>query len=736
MSTIIKNTRLSDLIWDIANLLRGPYRPPQYRKVMLPFIVLRRIDLVLAPYKEPVLALDKKLQAGIQAAGSPQQEETLRTVREQRLAQTALPGQKNQLYNTSPLDWEKITEQTTDHAANLTDYLNAFSPQARGIFERFELEAQVAKLAENNLLYRVMKEFERPDIDLHPDRVTNLQMGYVFEDLVRRFNEQANEEAGDHFTPREVIELMTNLIYDADQETDLFTPGIFRKIYDPTCGTGGMLSVSEKLILERNPAANLELYGQEYNPESWSICQSDMLIKQERISNIAFGDTLGNGKTADAFPNEQFHYMLANPPFGVDWKKQQDIVEKEYDTFGFAGRFGAGLPAITDGALLFLQHMVSKMVAPPGEGDTGSKIAVVFNGSPLFTGDAGSGPSNIRRYIIENDWLDTIVALPDQLFYNTGIYTYVWIVTNRKPARRRGQVQLIDATRHFEKMGKSLGNKRNRISKAQIQEISRLYSDYANDATATVLDDGEHRQRVVGKLFDNRDFGFLKVTVDRPLRLRFDFMAEKLAGLADTRAFQKLATSRKRKEALAQQEIATGRALQAQLPELAATLADGSTTKQRPEATKKIKAAARTYKIKLTAPLRKAFLEVTGTPDPTAEVCYNSKGDAEPDTNLRDTELIPLPPDIALPLPLGYDKKDDPSELIALVEDHCEDYLDREVRPHVGDEAWIDYGKTKVGYEIPINRHFYVYQPPRPLAAIEADMKAVEGEILALLKGL
>jgi type I restriction enzyme M protein len=702
---------------------------------MLPFIVLRRIDLVLATHKENVLKLEQKLQAGIKAAKSPDQEETLRTIRKQRLAQAALPGQSNQLYNTSSLDWEKITQQTTDHATNLVDYLNAFSPEARQIFARFELEAQVLKLAENNLLYLVMKEFERPEVDLHPDRVSNLEMGYVFEDLVRRFNEQANEEAGDHFTPREVIELMTNLVYDAEQESDLFTPGIFRKIYDPTCGTGGMLSESETTILERNPDANLELYGQEYNPESWAICQSDMLIKQERISNIAFGDTLGNGKTTDAFPNEKFHYMLANPPFGVDWKKQKKTVEEEYQKFGFDGRFGAGLPAITDGALLFLQHMLSKMVAPPEAGDSGSKIAVVFNGSPLFTGDAGSGPSNIRRYVIENDWLDTIVALPDQLFYNTGIYTYVWIVTNRKPARRRGKVQLINATRHFEKMGKSLGNKRNQISTEQIQEISRLYSEYDDNATANVLEGGKQKERIVGKLLDNREFGFLKVTVERPLRLHFDFAAANLAKLATTKAFQNLAASKKRNDAEAAREINAGRAFQAQLLDLATTLADDFTTKNRPEALKKLKAAVKVHGLKLTAQLRAAILDVTSTSDPTADICYNSKGDAEPDTSLRDTELIPFPSNIPLPLPIGYDKKDDLTDLIALVETHCEAYLDKEVRPHVG-EAWIDYAKTKVGYEIPINRHFYVYEPPRPLSEIEKDMKTVEGKILELLRGL
>lgn len=690
---------------------------------------------MLAPHKGAVLKLNKGLQAKIDTTDDPDKREALEAIRKKQLSQAALPGQSNELYNTSPLDWEKITQQTTDHAGNLLDYLAAFSSEAQDIFKRFELNAQIAKLEENNLLYKVMKEFERPAVDLHPDRVSNLQMGYVFEDLVRRFNEQANEEAGDHFTPREVIELMTNLIYDADQEKDLFTPGIFRTIYDPTCGTGGMLSESETMILERNPDANLGLYGQEYNPESWSICQSDMLIKQERISNIAFGDTLGNGKTTDAFPNEKFHYMLANPPFGVDWKKQKKTVEDEYKKFGFDGRFGAGLPSITDGALLFLQHMISKMHAAPDEGGTGSKIAVVFNGSPLFTGSAGSGPSNIRRYVIENDWLDTIVALPDQLFYNTGIYTYIWIVTNRKPARRKGKVQLIDATRHFEKMGKSLGNKRNLISTEQIGEISSLYSNYAADATATVLEDGERKERVVGKLFDNREFGFLQMTVDRPLRLRFDFTKEKLATLATHKNFEKLASSQKRKEAEKNKEIEAGRAEQVELLTMANALADDSTTKSRKNALKKIKDAARTHGIKLTAPLRSAFLDVTGTSDPTAEICYNAKGDAEPDSSLRDTELIPLPADIPLPLPLGYDKKDSVAELNDLVEKHCEAYLDQEVRPHVG-EAWIDYSKTKVGYEIPINRHFYVYEPPRPLAEIEADMTEVEKEILALLKGL
>jgi type I restriction enzyme M protein len=406
-----QHQELSDKIWAVANKLRGPYRPPQYRRVMLPMIVLRRLDCVLEPTKGEVLKqFDALRKKGLSDAAV-----------EKALAKIASKERHQPLYNVSPYTFTKLLGDANGLAKNLTAYIKGFSPKVREIFEKFEFEKEIEKLDEANRLFEVVREFST--IDLHPDRVNNLAMGYVFENLIRRFNEQANEEAGDHFTPREVIRLVAHLIYTGDE--DIYEPGISRTVYDPACGTGGMLSVSEEYIREHNDRAHLTLFGQDYNAEAYAICCADMLIKDEPVDNIIHGDTLGDGKSRDGHAGKTFHYMMANPPFGVEWKTQQKSIEKEHDDFGFDGRFGPGLPRINDGALLFLLHMIAKRKSSPKEGGEGSKIAIVFNGSPLFTGDAASGESNIRRWIIENDWLDAIVALPDQLFYNTGIYTYV-----------------------------------------------------------------------------------------------------------------------------------------------------------------------------------------------------------------------------------------------------------------------------------------------------------------------
>jgi type I restriction enzyme M protein len=551
-----------------------------------------------------------------------------------------------------------------------------------------------------------------------------------------RFNEQANEEAGDHFTPREVIRLMANLVYTGEQ--DVYTPGIYRTIYDPACGTGGMLSESEKFILDQNSQANLALFGQEYNDESWAICCSDMLIKDEDTSSIVLGDTLGDGKTRDGFEGKQFHYLLANPPFGVEWKDQKTVVEKEHKEMGFAGRFGAGLPAINDGSLLFLQHMISKMhpYKEGGEDAAGSKIAIVFNGSPLFSGDAGSGPSNIRRWIIENDWLDAIVALPDQLFYNTGIFTYVWLVTNRKAPERRGKVQLIDGTRFSQRMKKSLNNKRNEITEDQIRDLTRLYGNYQDGETAEVKINGDTETRVVSRIFENREFGFLKVTVERPLRMSFEATPERIARLDEQTAFANLATSKKRKnEAAAAKEIAEGQQQQEAIRTLLVSLAPKGQYTDRAIFEADLGTAAKATGLKLPAPIKKAIFNALGERDPDAEICHDGKGRPEPDSELRDTENIPLPEGTQLPLPMqfGPDKPND--ELVTAFRDDIDAYMAREVLPHVPD-AWVDYSKTKVGYEIPINRHFYVYKPPRSLEEIEQEITELEGEIAGLLKGL
>lgn len=705
---------LIGFIWNIANKLRGPYRPPQYRRVMLPMTVLRRMDCVLEPTKDKVLKQYEKLQA------QGHTEDAIHKI----LGKTASEDREQPLYNTSKYDFNKLLGDSDNIARNLIAYIKGFSPKAREIFERFNFEQEIEKLDNANRLFVIVKEFA--NIDLHPDKVDNLQMGYVFEELVRKFNEQANEEAGDHFTPREVIDLMAHLVYTHDE--DVYKPGIYRSIYDPTCGTGGMLSVSEKYIRKNNPDVNLGLFGQEYNAESYAICCADLLIKDEPVDNIIAGDTLGDGKTSDGHPDKKFHYMLANPPFGVEWKTQQGVVEKEHKEHGFTGRFGPGTPRINDGALLFLMHMISKMHCPPEEGGDGSKIAIVFNGSPLFTGDAGSGESNIRRWIIENDWLDAVVALPDQMFYNTGIYTYIWLVSNKKRPERKGKIQLIDATKHFQKMRKSLGNKRNELSDNHINEITRLYADFQHD--------GKSGDAICSKIFDNREFGFLKVTVERPLKLNFQVSPERIEKLKLENAFIKLAESKKRKnEAAIKAEQQSGEKLQADIIAMLEAM-DGTTLyKNRDAFTKVLNAAIKASGLSLDAPIKKAILNSLSERDETADTCTNNKGVAEADSELRDTELVPLPADISFPLPIDYDSKADNSRLLELVRDHCEEYLTREVLPHVP-EAWIDHSKTKVGYEIPLNRHFYVYEPPRLLEEIESDIKQLEQDIIKMLGGI
>ena len=711
-------------IWEIANRLRGPYRPPQYRLVMLPIVVLRRLDCVLEPTKDAVLKKRDELEA----------REMPETAMERLLGKAADPSRKHPLYNTSPYTFARLLGDPENIAPNLVSYINGFSPTARHIFERFKFAGQIEKLDASNRLFTVVKAMA--DLDLHPDRIDNLQMGYLFEHLVMRFNEQANEEAGDHFTPREVIRLMANLIYTG--ERDVYKPGIYRTIFDPACGTGGMLSESEKLILSQNSRAQLALFGQEYNDESWAICCSDMLIKDEDTANIVLGDTLGDGKTGDGFEGRRFHYLMANPPFGVEWKDQKEIVRREHATVGFSGRFGAGVPAINDGSLLFLQHMISKM-HPYEEGDEdrpGSKIAIVFNGSPLFSGDAGSGPSNIRRWIVENDWLDAIVALPDQLFYNTGIFTYVWLVTNRKPPERRGKVQLIDGTRFFRKMKKSLNNKRNEVAEDQIRYLTRVYGNYRDGETAEVEIDGETETRVISRIFENREFGFLKVTVERPLLMNFEATPERIAKLDHQTAFANLAKSKKRKDATAaEREIEEGRRKQEAIRAMLATLEGNACYMDRAVFEADMMQAAERADIKIPATIRKAIFTALGERDQEAEICRNSKGLPEHDSELRDTENIPLPPGTALPLPMDFGPNKPNDRLVETFRGNIDAYIAREVMRHVPD-AWVDYGKTKVGYEIPINRYFYVYKPPRPLDRIEADIARLEGEIAELLKGL
>ncbi|MGK2927763.1 MAG: type I restriction-modification system subunit M [Lysobacterales bacterium] len=697
------HTQLANFIWSICNLLRGPYKRNEYRKVILPLTVLRRFDCLLAPTKAQVLAEHAEIK------GKP--ETVVRSLLEKI---TERP-----FYNLSKLDLPKLLDDPNQLAPNLNAYINGFSKNVREIMERFAFDQQIARMAEKNLLYEVIKKFAA--VDLSPSRVDNVQMGYVFEELIRIGAEQSNEEAGEHFTPREVIKLMVNLLLSPEQ--DLRKSHVVKTIYDPACGTGGMLSVAERYIRDLNADADPHLFGQDWNDESWAICKADMLIKGEDADNIVLGDTF----TRDGFDRDAegrkrtFDYMLANPPFGVEWKQQQKYIEHERDSLGYSGRFGAGTPRINDGSLLFLQHMLAKMRAP-AEG--GSRIGIVFNGSPLFTGDAGSGESNIRQWIIENDWLEAVVALPDQLFYNTGISTYIWVLTNRKEPRRKGKVQLIDARRFFVKMPKSLGNKRNKLGDPtdrpsepdQIGDITRIFGNFEDGETRSFTEEDPitkqpvARVRVVSKVFDNADFGFHKITVERPLRLNFQATPERIARLEAESGFAKLATSAKKNEQARIEEIEAGKRRQAEVRNLLATFAKahGATVyKERTAFLTDLREVDRAAGVRLSAPELKAVLGALGERDETAEICRDRDGNPEPDAELRDTESVPLKESIA-------------------------EYFKREVRPHVPD-AWIDESKTKVGYEIPLNRHFYRYEPPRPLEVIEADIKTLEDEIMRML---
>jgi type I restriction enzyme M protein len=513
-SETIKNH--ASFIWSVADLLRGDYKQSEYGKVILPLTVLRRFDCVLAPVKQEMLDTYDKLAGRVENFGPILD------------ALTSVDG----LWNTSQFDLPKLLDDPDNIRPNLQAYIASFSPEAQEILERFEFASQILRLHKAGLLYLVLGKFA--EIDLHPDRVSNLEMGYLYEELIRRFSELSNETAGEHFTPREVIRLMVNLLFIEDDDI-LSKPGAKATLFDPACGTGGMLSVAEDFVRSHNPRATLTVYGQELNSESYAICRSDMMLKGENASNVKVGNSLkaydpaDPGDQGDQHPNERFDYLLANPPFGVEWKKVADSVKHEHETKGFAGRYGAGLPRINDGSFLFLQHMISKM-RPPEQG--GSRLAIVFNGSPLFTGAAGSGESEIRRWIIENDWLEAVVALPDQLFYNTGISTYFWIVTNRKSPNRKGRVQLIDARKSFIKMRKSLGEKRKEVSADQIADIVRLYGNFDQQLT----DDDE--QRV--KIFPNEEFGFLRITVERPLRLKWEVTDASADALATDKKLAKL----------------------------------------------------------------------------------------------------------------------------------------------------------------------------------------------------
>ncbi len=655
---------MANLIWQIADLLRGPYRPPQYERVMLPMTVLRRFDCVLAPTKAKVLAEYEKRKGGKLDGDAL----------DRKL--NAAAGQR--FHNHSPLTFEKLKGDPDNIDKHLVSYIKGFSSNVRKIFDFFEFENEIERMHEANILFLVVRKFS--EVDLHPNAMPNEQMGLLFENLIRRFNELANETAGDHFTPREVIRLMVNILFMNDDDL-LATPGTVRKLLDPTCGTGGMLAEAQNYLRQHHPAANLYVFGQDYNKRAFATAASDMLMKQVDQNggseNVRFGDTLTEDRFDDP-PYNKFDYLLANPPFGVDWKKQSHEVKLEHDKQGFGGRFGAGLPRINDGALLFLQHMIDKFEPVlPAQHKHGSRLAIVFSGSPLFSGGAGSGESDIRKWIIENDWLEGIIALPESMFYNTGIGTYIWIITNRKERRRKGKIQLVDAREVWTPGGsednkRSLGDKRRHLTAAQIAQIVKTYGRFKNDDTS--------------KFFDNAEFGYTRVTVERPLRLVYKMTIEDKARFLDACPHLLDDVQAIDKE-LGRDAFRDWNAVWA-----------------------RIEKNLHACKSKWKAPEAKLFRSVFTQTDPEAEPVRKGKRgkEYEPDASLRDFENIPLKDDI-------------------------NDFFKREVLPHVAD-AWLDRSKDKVGYEINFNRHFYQYTPPRPLAEIDAELKRAEDEIMRLLR--
>jgi len=667
---MIENAReLTGFIWSIAELLRGDYKQADYGKIILPFTVLRRIDCILENDKEDFF---KKYNEQKNKFGGEIPEAVINSI------------SKKQFYNISSFTLKKLLEDSEHIKSNLISYIEGYSNNVRDIMGHFDIERQIDKLDKSNLLYLIVEKFS--SLDLHPNKINSMEMGYAFEELIRKFSEISNETSGEHFTPREVIELMVNIIFNTkEEEKHLTKEGKIIKIYDPACGTGGMLSVADNHLKELNSDITTVLFGQELNPESSAICNSDMIIKGQNIEHIIYGDTLKN----DGLKDERFDYMLCNPPFGVEWKKQEKEIKDEYQLMGYNGRFGAGLPRINDGSLLFLEHMLSKMQNADKNGVGGSRIAIIFNGSPLFTGGAGSGESNIRKWIVENDWLEAIIALPTELFYNTGIATYIWVLTNRKEDKRKGKIQLINAVGFYEKMRKSLGNKRSYLTEHNIHNITNIYGKFA---------EGEFC-----KIFDNDDFGYERITVECPLRLRFDITNEALSKLQETNGFLNLAKSRK-KGIAGEEEIKQGQKLQKQIIDILKNNLDKSWNDEA-VFSKEIKQLFNG--IKVDTKLLKMLIDGLGEQDENAEIVKDSKGNPKPNTNLRDNENVPL-------------------------KENIEEYFKREVLPYVPD-AWIDYKKQTRGYEIPFTRHFYKYTPPRDLEKIETELQKVQNDILKLM---
>jgi len=673
-------------LWSIADLIRDSFRRGEYQNVILPLTVLRRLDCVLAPTKERVLEKNAKLHGKLE-----------------NLDPQLRKASGFAFYNTSRYDFEKLLADAPNLAANLRNYIAGFSENMRDVLGKFDFDNTIRRLAEAGLLFQVLERFK--NVDLHPDRVPNPMMGTIFEELIRKFNEALNENPGEHFTPRDVVHLMADLLLAGDEQR-IAKRGVAVTLHDPCCGSGGMLTITKDHIIgspERegiNKTADVHLFGQEVNPSTFAVSKSDLFMKSadgRDAENILFGSTLSNDRHSDRL----FDYLIANPPYGKDWKRDKQAVEEEYAR-GAAGRFGAGLPSISDGQFLFLQHMLSHMHKVE---EGGSRVAIIMNGSPLFTGDAGSGPSEIRRWILENDWLEALIALPEQLFYNTGIATYVWVLTNRKAAERKGKIQLINATTFWTPMRRSLGNKRREIPRERAQQILQILR--------------ESKEGEFSKIYPTTYFGYRKITVERPLKLNFAVTPERIARLDDEAGFKRLATSAKKNEAERMKEIAAGTNRQEEIKAFLSNMASatsGRMFQNREQFRDAIKERAKQAKVRLDVNEIKAMMNALSERNETAEPCRDSRGEIEPDPELRDSENVPSGESIT-------------------------DYFEREVRPHVSD-AWInesvrdhkDNEIGKVGYEINFNRYFYKYQPPRPLVAIESDIKAVEQDILKLLQ--
>ena len=688
--------QIVSFLWGVADLIRDSFKRGKYQDVILPLTVLRRLDCVLEPTKAQVLATEAKLKGRLENL-DPQ----LR-----KAAGFAF-------YNTSRYTFETLLADAPNLAANLRRYIAGFSPNMREVVEKFDFDNTLAKLDEAGLLFQVVERFK--NVDLHPDMVDNPTMGTIFEELIRKFNEALDENPGEHFTPRDVVHLMVDLLFAGDRER-ISRAGVVLTVCDPCCGSGGMLSIAKDHVLGTgrragepiNPSADVHLFGQEVNPETFAICKSDLFMKSEDgrdAERIAFGSTL----ESDHHAGVTFDYQIANPPYGKDWKRDAETVKAEHERGG-AGRFAPGLPRISDGQLLFLLHMLAHARDPK---DGGSRIAIIMNGSPLFTGDAGSGESEIRRFILEHDLLEALIALPEQLFYNTGIATYVWVVTNRKAPARKSKVQLIDATSFWVPMRKSLGDKRREIPLERSQDVLRILADFKDGETRKVAKDGKEEDIVVSRIFPTTHFGFRKITVERPLRLNFQASAQRIARLEDEKGFQSLAQSKK-KGAAGTREQAEGRALQGAVRTLVRAL-PGALLKERDDFERLLDGAAKKAGVKLPAPARKAILSALSERDETAAICRDKDGHPEPDSELRDTESVPLA-------------------------ERVEAFFEREVKPHVPD-AWIDTSKRDprdgqvglVGYEINFNRYFYRFTPPRPLEEIEGEIRGIEQDILRML---